>query len=141
MANYNATSRSNYFKVKDADAFKAWVVTIPDLRAVSSTERTDAFAIISDDGDTGQWPITYGDCGSDASEEEYVDINWSTDLGTHLVDGEVCIMMSAGSEGTRYVCGGAFAFDNTGKTVRVSLDEIYTKAAKAFGVTPTVAEY
>jgi len=24
MANYYATARSNYFKVKDADAFKAW---------------------------------------------------------------------------------------------------------------------
>lgn len=31
MANYYALARSNYFKVKDAGAFKEWVGSIPDL--------------------------------------------------------------------------------------------------------------
>ena len=96
----------------------------------------DAFMVYSNDPDTGCFPSSYLN-----EADEDVDIDLPSEIGAHLVDGEVCILMQAGSEKLCYISGWAMAFDSTGKVVRVSLDDIYSTAKEAFGVTPTEAVY
>ena len=42
MANYVATARSNYFKVKDPEAFKSWVANCPNTGLMSKDDGTFA---------------------------------------------------------------------------------------------------
>jgi len=144
MSNFNGTARSNYFRVKDVEAFKEAMEALP---AINVWEKDGLFAIYSEDPDTGTWPSWMIRDDPDPDEEgafiqdEY-EIDMPTEIAPHLADGEVCVLMEAGAEKLRYISGWAVAFDNTDRpVVRVSLNAIYAKAKEAFGVEPTDASY
>lgn len=150
MANFFGTARSNYFRVKDSETFKAWVKKVPGLGVWETSQATIDFAeteeekrrlacvfgIYSNDGDSGCWPSSFED-----EEGEYQHIDLIITIAPYLADGQVIVMMETGAEKLRYVAGNAVAFDNTGKFVQVNLNDIYDKAFQAFGVKPTAAEY
>ena len=143
MSNFMGTARSNYFLVKDVEAFKEWAWALPDIRILEQeTENpgVSRYGILSD-GDEGCFP-TYYFALNEGDEGDDVEIDWKADLGVHLQDGEVCVLMEAGAERTRYIAGWTIAFDNTDKPqVEISLDSIYALAETAFGVEPTRASY
>lgn len=151
MSNFNGTARSNYFKVKNAEVFMAWVETLPDVIILEETATPDGipmYALLSEDCDTGCFPTWYAQLDEDDVEDELevggdeIEIDWKADLGAHLADGEVCVLMEAGAEKARYISGWALAFDNTEKpAVTVRLSDIYARAEAAFGAKPTPAEY
>lgn len=132
MANFYGTARSNYFKVKDANAFKAWVETVPGL---GFWEHEGTFGIYSDCPDSGCWPSARWD----DDEDEYFDL--VAELAEHLADGEVAVLMEAGAEKLRYISGWAVAVHSSGEYVCVSLDDVYKLAVEKFGVRPTEASY
>ena len=135
MANFNGTARSNYFKVKDEDAFDEWVNRMPNLVHIESN---GLHGVYSDDPDTGCFPTN----GYDEETDEDVEYGIGAGIKEHLADGEVCVLMEAGAEKVRYISGWAVAFDNTDKpSTRVSLNDIYDLAKAAFGVTPTDCSY
>ena len=150
MANFYGAARSNYFEVKNPQAFLAWVETVSGLGcwkadpAPIQSEESEAekqrrnriFKVYSTDGDTGCWPSTIEDDNGD-----FVDFDLVTDMAPHLADGQVAVLMESGAEKLRYVCGNAVAFTNEGKVVQVNLDDIYKKATEAFGVSPGPATY
>ena len=150
MANFYGSARSNYFQVKNAQAFKGWVQTVPGLGlwetdqsqldgTKTEEERTllaHNFGIYADDANSGGWPSMIED-----EEGGFQDIDLIAALSPHLADGEVAVLVECGAEKLRYICGNAVAFDNTGKVVQVNLDDIYTKAFQAFGVKPNDATY
>ncbi len=140
MSNFNGTARSNYFMVKDPEAFKEWVMSCPNLGFWEKGGGT-TYAVYSDDPDTGCWTMEVEAEKSADGEEVSAYFNLIDGLIPHLQDGQVCVLMEAGAEKMRYISGWAQAFDNTGKTVLVSLGDIYTKAKEAFGVGPNEAEY
>jgi hypothetical protein len=148
MSNFNGTARSNYFRVKDADAFVAAMVALPDIKVWTKVDDNGVVrhAIASDDADTGCWPgwmqvESMGEPGGDEIEEDR-EIYMPDEIAPHLMDGEVCVLMEAGAEKLRYISAYALAFDNTDReVVRVSLNDIYHKAKDAFGVEPTDATY
>ena len=134
MANYSGTARSNYFKVRNAAAFKAAIDAIAEL---AYWETNGTFAVYSCDPDTGCWPSV--EVNPDAEETET--LHMADILAPHLGDGEVVVLMQTGHEKLRYLSAHAEAFDNTGKMVRLALSDIYDKAKEAFGVEPNPAEY
>lgn len=117
--------------------------------------------LYSDDGDTGCWPsFLYhdGDATEDdaeflascltigradvnqllmeATEGEY-EFSWEEHIMPMIAEGEVFVIMEAGSEKIRYVTGYAQAYVRQGSSVRcvtVSLDDIYQKASSEFKV-------
>lgn len=133
MANWYGTSRSNYFRVKDDAAFKAWVESAPDSIRASAGDAQDGqgdmWAIFSET-EYGDWPSTRYD------EEKDDEIEWDimAELAPHLADGEVAVLMSIGAEKERYVTGWAGAVNSEGKQVGVNLNDVYALAAKEFGV-------
>lgn len=124
MANYYATARTNYFKVKDTDLFKKWLKEFNSIDVEVVPEKNGKFAILfGEDGiPSHRW--------NDETQDDD-DIDFTDELSKHLVEGEVAIIMSVGAEKLRYVSGYATAVNSKGDTVEISLDDIYEKASLA----------
>ena len=123
MSNYDATTRSNYFRVKDAPAFQAWALSC-NLKFWMEDDR---FAVCVANRDYGAgWPIYDGEADKH--------INLEQELSEHLVEGEVAILLEVGNEKLRYLIGLAVAVNASGVTTSVNLRDIYEQAAAVFGV-------
>lgn len=132
MANWYGTARSNYFKVKDAEAFKVWAA---QFDAIELWDDERGFGL--GDTDEGYWPSSvYND---ETGEDR--DIDFVHELSEHLTEDSVAVLMSAGAEKLRYITGYAVAVNHKGELVEVSLDDIYELATAKFGITPTSATY
>lgn len=124
MANYYCSSRSNYFRVKDVAAFKAWAATL-GIDVHARQDAPDYFAVFpASDDDTGAFPIL-----KPGTDEE---IAFAAELSGHLADESVAIILEAGAEKLRYIHGHAIAVNALGEQVQLFLDDIYELAAKRF---------
>lgn len=136
MANYIGQGRSNYFVVKDADAFRAefeqYGVEIIE-RAVDG-EILYGFMDNSLDGGGLSWS-RYNE-----ETEDFDDIDYLDAVSKHLAEGEVCIIIESGSEKYRYLNGVAYAVNSKGESKVVSLTDIYEQA-KELGSNITQAQY
>ena len=137
MANWYGSSRSNYFKVKDEAAFRKWADELGLTVITNLNPEGTLFGVYPGDSDDGFWPsFVFGDFDD---EEREVDI--CAELAEHLAEGEVAVLMTIGAAKLRYLIGHATAVKWTGETVEVSINDIYEKAFKVFGVKPTPGEY
>lgn len=137
MANYYASARSNYFRVKDAEAFKAWAES-RNLEVWDRTEEKDGrFGICPLNGDDGGWP----NCFYDEDADEYVDFELAAELGEHLAEGEVAILSEVGAEKLRYLNAYAVAVNWKGETKYVHLDDAIMEEAKKLGPNVTASIY
>ena len=141
MANYSATSRSSYFRVKSRAAFDEWLSTVA---------YNDLTVLETDDPLRVGLNATNGDCAGFSIEFEDEDgesRNLLEELAKHLADGEVAVLMEAGAEKCRYVAGFAVAVmadpkaDGGFKTLEVNLNDIYGLVRTNWGVEPGQAVY
>lgn len=133
MANYYASCRSNYFNVKDDDAFNEEMSAIPSIE-VRNTEK--GFVILGDCPDGSGWPSWIYD--EETGEESEIDL--PEIVSKHLVDGDVAIFMESGAEKLRYVAGYAEAINNKGERKSINLAQIF-ELAKELGTNVTDASY
>lgn len=135
MATYYETSRSNYFLVKDIDAFKKELELIKSLDIkIEKQDNKDYVCLISDNENGFAWDV-YDDILG-----EYVELDWEGIFSRHLQDDSVAIIMGAGAEKVRYIHGYAIAFNNKGETKMIHLTDIY-KLAEELGKDVKRAEY
>jgi hypothetical protein len=136
MADSHAWARSNYFAVKDADAFRA--ATAPfDVEVITDTPTDGAgtlYALLCDT-DNG-WPTTL--CDEATGEDREVD--FATVVAEHLAHDHVAILMESGHQKLQYVGGHAVAIDGGGERREVSLDDIY-RCATELGNVASRAEW
>ena len=134
MANYYASARSNYFRVKDSQAFEAWVNSVGNLGIFTKDNAGETlYAIYDNGGDSCGWPSYNFD--------EDTEIDLTADLAEHLVDGEVAVLIEVGAEKLRYLVGCAVAVNWKGEVEWLNLDRIYDLAEERWGVRPTEAIY
>jgi len=131
MANYYESARTNYFRVKDADAFKAWLGTINGVELITD--------------DKGRFGVLFNEDGVPSSRyndttEDWDDFDFMEELAPHLADDSVAVLMGAGAEKLRYVQGYAVAINNKGEVRSLNLDAIYGMA-KELGSEITEAQY
>ena len=127
MANYEALARSNYFRVKDPEAFRQWC---KDLGLEVITKKEEAlFGWMNTDGG-----IPSQRDNDQAEEEE--DLDFFAELATHLHPGEVAVAHEIGHEKMRCLDAVAVAINSEGVSVQLSLDEIYEQA-QALRADPT----
>lgn len=132
MANYNGSCRSNYFNVKDDEAF---MEAMNDIPSISLKKTKQGFVILGEHTDSG-WPSHfYNDETGEATDIDLPEI-----VSKHLVDGDVAIFMESGAEKLRYIAGYAEAINNKGERKSINLDQIYD-LAKELGATITNAAY
>lgn len=126
MANYYGTGRTNWFAVKDAEAFKAEMEKFSVEVGEDVIDEQPVYALfgLSDEG----MPWSYWDEDTD----DHIDIEWDKVLSRHLADDWVCVLQEVGNEKMRYVGGMSLAFNNKGDSKHIMLDDIY-EAAKDFG--------
>jgi hypothetical protein len=136
MANYYESARTNYFAVKDAEAFKKEIEDVTSLEVVSRPgEEGGVLVSLLSNLEEG-FPFEY----YDEEAGEGVEIDWKGIFQKHLKDEEVAIIIGAGAERLRFINGWAVAFNNKGEEESVSLDSIY-KLALNLGSKVTRAEY
>jgi len=140
MANYYEACRTNYFRVKDPEAFKAAMARISGVAIVKEGEPQECrFAILGEE-EGGGWP---SDIVSASNPEETEELDFMNFVSEHLADGEVAIFMGTGAEKLRYLTGYAQAFNNKGEYREVNISDIYKVAAELApeGAEITRAEY
>lgn len=119
MANYYAYARSNYFRVKDLPDFDAFCRKW-DLAKTEREERV-GFLVNSEHGlNTGYY--------YDPETGEDVEANFEQELSSHLLDGEVAIVIQIGWEKLRYLTAWAWAVNHEGKLAACDISEIYERA-------------
>ena len=134
MANYTASSRSNYFRVKDTEAFRKWA----DDLELKVEPNDDGMLMIWADCENGDWP----DFRFNEETDDYDEIAFYGELAEHLVPGEIAILMEVGAEKLRYLCGYAVAIDHEGNMETVSINQIYDKVKTRWpDVKLTTCEY
>jgi len=136
MANYYGKARSNYFAVKDAEAFTSEMAQYPIEVITRDAEDGTLYGFIDEDPDGGAdiW------CYWDEEADEQIDIEWAEVFKRHLQDGWVAILLESGAEKYRYVGGMASAFNNKGEEKTIMLNDIY-ELAQGLGENITRAEY
>lgn len=135
MSDWIGAARSSYFAVKDEAAFRAWVkkrglhVLEPQRalpRSIDGKVAPKMFAVAPEEGG---WPAY----DLEASEE----LNLVAELAELIQVGQIVVFHEVGADKLRYMTGHAVAFDNTGKSVSINLEDIYERAADYFDVTVT----
>lgn len=129
--NTNLMFRSNPVRVRDETSFKALLESLGVEHVWIDPDGRVMFA--SDEG-----VPSWRDIGPNDDAEE---INFVKEVATHLCHGEVCVLVQVGFEGLRWLYGGAVAFDNSGREVTVSTQDVYERALAEFGIKPDLAEY
>jgi hypothetical protein len=126
MANWYGTARSNYFRVKDKDAFLKWADG-RGLGVFKKEDSADLFAIYGgESADDGSWP------SYDVEGDTEIDL--VTELAQHLPKGQIAVLMEIGAEKLRYLTGVAIAVNHKGRVVGLTLNDIYRKASRIFRV-------
>lgn len=132
MADLYGTSRSNYFRVKDAEAFKKWAYAA----RLGYFQQHGFFCINGELTGDGYWPTQKTVENEDGSEDK-VDFDVVDELPEHLVEGEVAVLMSSGAMKLQVITGEAIAVTWDGRTIAMSLNDIYEQAATEFRVPET----
>jgi hypothetical protein len=135
MATYYETARTNYFLVKDIEAFKTRLEDLKSLTVREDERNGKTYVCLLNDNENGFPFEAYDDILG-----EYVEIDWEGIFSQHLQDDSVAIVMGAGAEKLRYIHGYAVAFNNKGETEQIHLVDIY-KIAEKLGTDIQKAEY
>jgi hypothetical protein len=137
MANYYGQARTNYFQVKDLNAWRqeltGYPVELIEQKLDDGTIKV-GFMVANEDGGGLVWQL-YDEEGNE------IEIDWTDILARHLADNEVAIIMETGAEKYRYMSGWALAVNNKKETREISLaKDIYT-LAQELGENVTGATY
>lgn len=138
MADYEAAARTNYFKVKDVEAFTAFISKLNDCVIITTAARDgDTLYGFYCETDHGTFPCTM----YDEETHTHTEIDVVDEIAKHLAPNSVAVFMETGHEKMRYVDGWACAVDNSGKQIHIHLTDIYDQAKAVFGSVPMLAEY
>ena len=140
MADYTATARSNYFRLRD-DAARAELDAFIrdhdlDITIVTSREDPARIALLADTGNG--WPSHYFDESAGLDSEagpheqggDYIDFTIWDVVGPLLADDCVAVFIEVGHEKLRSLSGVAVAVNNQGETRQVLTNDIYPLAAQ-----------
>ena len=139
MANYISQARSNYFAVKDAEAFLADIAKC-NVQLIQDTTKDGQtlYGFLDDENSDGM--DTWYAWSADDEDEDSTELTWGEFFQKHLADGWVAIITSIGSEKYRFLNGEATAYNNKGEEKFISLDTIL-ELAKELGDNITPATY
>ena len=130
MADFLATSRSNYVIVKNVDAA---IESLKNYDIPIHRHPTNSYAImLAGGGDNGTFSSSYVD---ESGDEIHLDLaKWAA---THLVEGQVLVLVSVGAEKLDYVSAWAEAYTWKGEAITVNLlDVLFSRIQSDLGIPP-----
>lgn len=125
MANYIASCRTNYFKVKDPQAFIEAMRKVPDIEVI---QKDEDFVLLGTNPNGGGWPSWVYD--HDTGDEYQIDLAGM--VAGHLTEDSVAVFMEVGAEKLRCLTGYAVAVNHKDEHVTIDLDGIYSLAEQKF---------
>jgi hypothetical protein len=132
MANWYGSARTNYVRIKDRDGLDEALAPF----SLQVWDKEGAVAFGGED-EFGGFPSISLD-----SEGNEVQFDPETHICPYMEPNQVLIVMEVGAEKLRYLTGWATAYSSEGKSVHVSIGDIYDKAEAAFpNHSITEAEY
>ena len=136
MANFYGQARSNYFAVKDTNAFLDEMTQYPVEVITQEKDGVTLYGFVDADADGG------ADVWSKWDEDiaDTVEIDWAEVFKRHLQDDWVAVIVSVGWEKYRYFQGDTVAFNNKGESKTINLEHIY-ELASDLGSNRTYATY
>ena len=134
MANYYASCRTNYFKVKDSAKFLKAMEQVNDIEVINKVD--NIFCLLGNSPDGGGWPHWVFD--EETGEEREFDLPEA--VAWHLEPESVAVFKEVGYEKLRYLTGYAEAINSKGEIRIISIDDIYELAAE-LGSDVTLAQY
>jgi hypothetical protein len=149
MANYESHYRSNYFRVKDPEAFETWAHKI----GLPTWKETDGDGITRFGfGEVyGDLPSYYLELGPNDSTDEspdylaeadYVEVDVVDELPQYLAENEVAIIQIIGWEKLRYLTGTAIAVHADGRPpIVLHIGDINTLVTTQWGVHASSPSY
>ena len=120
MANYMGWARSSYVKVKDKEAFRAFLDRFGGAVEMIEDDK-GRVGFLAPEG----IPSTYM---PDDTSQEAEDVDFVSELAAHLTGNEVVIVMEVGYEKMRYLVGYAIAINNKKERREIDLAQIYETA-------------
>jgi hypothetical protein len=138
MANYYEAARTNYFRVKDEEAFVKFISTIGGTEVVDDGNGRHC-VLFTEEGVPSSRYVETADADGNITED-YEDFDFMSELAPFLADGSVAILTASGAEKLRYVGGYSIAINNKGESKAVNIDDIYA-LAKTLGDDVTQAHY
>lgn len=129
MANWTGNALTNLVAADNVEALEK-IAADHQLKVIRDSDGRIGFIAGTENGD---WPTT--EYREDL--DEHVEFCVETVIMPHIKEGEVLIIMEAGSEKDRYVSGRAEAYIRNGdvcRSVSLSLGDICKMAAEAFAV-------
>lgn len=132
MANYRASARTSYAKVKDENAFLEWADGMPiDVWQKEDATHGTLYAFgNSDDGDTGGWPSVVHEYDADSGEYTERDIDLAEGMANHLAENWSITFMEIGAEKLRYLIGNVVVINWRGDREMLCLNQLAEDAAK-----------
>lgn len=134
-----AKARTNFIKIEDIEGLQESLAIFPEIIIEPHQDEPDYHMLYVDNHD-GAWPshgeIEHKTEGDDFYIEE-VDFRFEEHVMPFVAEGEVLVLQEIIYEGLRYVSGGSSAYMREGNEIKeahVNMEEIYEKAAQAFGV-------
>lgn len=134
--NYEAKARSNYFKVKDIQAFKDAIRKFSVFIELKDNAAPEKGLMIYPTEDNAGWPNWY----LDEDTDDEMEIDFPAVVQEHIMEGEVAVLMSIGSEGYKYLTADGIII--TSESVEyLSLNEMLMKRAKELNPNVTEPQY
>ena len=122
MANYYGQARSSYFKVKDKEAFRAFLERFGGAVEMIEDDK-GRVGFLAGEGLPSEWVVADAD-----GMEEHVEVDFVSELSGHLADNEVAVVMANGYEKMCYLVGYAIAINNKKERREIDLAQIYELA-------------
>ncbi|ROR76056.1 hypothetical protein SAMN06295974_3796 [Plantibacter flavus] len=146
MSTFEATARTNHFRVRDVAALRAELATYGIHAPNLLDHRAHGAALVLDDRDVVTGTIAlFGDMGWPSLDEDAVRERFDWDesisvpdqhqtlvelIASHLEAGQVAIFLEVGHEKMRFLSGSAVAVNASGETRSIELEDIYGLASE-----------
>lgn len=124
MANYISQARTNYFAVKDEEAFLADIAKCNVQLITNKTEDGQTLYGFMDDESGDGMDSWYAWSTDDETDDE--ELTWGEFFQKHLADGWVAIITEIGSEKYRFLNGYSTAYNNKGEERFIDISTIVT---------------
>jgi len=132
MGTFTAKTSSNYFRVKNNEAFEAWCESL-GVEYRHQIHRPEAgsgtFYAISAITEEGTWPVATLDLDTGEVDEVF---SFLDALAAHLDPRDVVILLEAGNEKS-FVSAEAVAVHADKPNISINLADILDKAREAYG--------
>ena len=136
MSDYTAKVRSNYFKVKDQDAWQAFCDRhdLTNIMIWDKERQINLYGFMDESVGEGLPTHVY-----DPKKDEHVETDFPAELAKHLEEDEVAIIIEIGNQKLAYLGGYAIAVNAEGTKVTVSTHDIID-LAEGLGKNVTMPE-